>query len=62
RRDAAVLHVAHGRVHMVTIAPDRRMQAVQELAGERARVLGSGDDHQLINTGGEPAVVVRVTG
>ncbi|KIH97544.1 hypothetical protein LP52_18585 [Streptomonospora alba] len=61
-RDAAVLHVAHGRVHMVTIAPDHRMQAVQELTGERARVLGSGDGHQLINTGGEPAVVVRITG
>ncbi|GAA4904913.1 hypothetical protein [Streptomonospora salina] len=61
-RDAAVLHVAQGSVHMVTVAPDHRMQAVQELDGERARVLGSGDGHRLINTGDEPAVVVRITG
>ncbi|MUL41833.1 hypothetical protein FZ103_11715 [Streptomonospora sp. PA3] len=62
RRSAAVVHLARGRVHMVTVAPDREMQAVQELTGDRARVLGSADDHQLINTGGEPAVVVRVAG
>ncbi|MDT0300585.1 hypothetical protein [Streptomonospora wellingtoniae] len=61
-RRTSVLHLASGRVHMVTVAPDREMQAVQELTGDRARALGSGDDHQLINTGGERAVVVRVTG
>ncbi|GAA4931227.1 hypothetical protein GCM10023224_08920 [Streptomonospora halophila] len=59
---ASVLHLASGRVHMVTVAPDREMQAVQELTGDRARALGSGDDHQLINTGDRRAVVVRVTG
>ncbi|QBI56092.1 hypothetical protein [Streptomonospora litoralis] len=61
-RHAAVLQLAHGRAHMVTVAPNREMQAVQELTTDRARVLGSADAHQLINTGDEPAVVVRVTG
>ena len=61
-RRATVLHLAHGRAHMVTVSPDREMQAVQELTAARARVLGSADDHQLINTGDEPAVVVRVIG
>ncbi|GAB3443805.1 hypothetical protein GCM10027570_12320 [Streptomonospora sediminis] len=58
----AVLQPAGGRVHLVTAEPNGEMRAVQELAEGRARVLGSADEHQLINTGSEPAVVVRVTG
>jgi hypothetical protein len=56
-----VLRLAQGRAHMVAVAPDGEMLAVQDLAHGRTRVLGSGGGHRLINTGTEPAVVVRVT-
>ncbi|MFC4563851.1 hypothetical protein ACFO4E_18485 [Nocardiopsis mangrovi] len=57
----AVLRLAHGRAHLVAVADGGEMLAIQELAPGRTRVLGSGDGYRLINTGTEPAVVVRVT-
>lgn len=57
-----VLHLAHGRAHTVASAPDGALRAVQELTAGRTRVLGDTHRHQLINTGTDTAVVVRVTG
>lgn len=56
-----VLLVVHGRMHAVIIGSDGRLLAVQELVAGRTRVLGGVDGRQLVNTGSEPAVVVRVT-
>ncbi|TDQ55238.1 hypothetical protein [Actinorugispora endophytica] len=56
-----VLYLVSGRAHAVVTGDGGRLLAVQELAERRARVLGSAGGHQLVNTGTETAVVVRVT-
>nr|WP_312863445.1 hypothetical protein [Spinactinospora alkalitolerans] len=59
---AEVLHLVSGRAHTVATAPTGEMLAVQGLTAGRTRVLGASDGHQLVNTGTETAVVVRVGG
>ncbi|MGI5119194.1 hypothetical protein ACQEU5_06560 [Marinactinospora thermotolerans] len=59
---AEVLHLVHGRAHTVATSEDGRMLAVQRLGDGRIRVLGTAEGHQLVNTGTETAVVVRVSG
>ncbi|MFC7329243.1 hypothetical protein [Marinactinospora rubrisoli] len=59
---ADLLYLAHGQAHMVAAAPNGALLAVQRLTAGRARVLGGGGGHQLVNTGAGTAVVVRVTG
>ncbi|MEY9214729.1 hypothetical protein NI17_018360 [Thermobifida halotolerans] len=56
-----VLLVARGRVHAVVTGEGGHLLAVQELVAGRTRVLGGVDGRQLVNTGAETAVVVRVT-
>lgn len=56
-----VLLLVSGRIHAVVTGSDGRLLAVQELAAGRTRVLGGVDGRQLVNTGSETAVVVRVT-
>src|SRR5690606_4722117 len=56
-----VLLLASGRIHAVVTGSDGRLLAAQELAAGRTRVLGGVDGRQLVNTGSETAVVVRVT-
>ncbi len=56
-----VLLVVHGRIHAVVTGRDGRLLAVQELVRGRTRVLGGVDGRQLVNTGTETALVVRVT-
>lgn len=55
-----VLALVSGQAHLVVTGPDGAMLAVQELVDGRTRVLGASGGHQLINTGSETALAVRV--
>lgn len=61
-----VLHLVSGRAHLITSGADGQMRSAAELATGRTRVVGGtgtaeGDNHYLVNTGDEVAVLVRVT-
>lgn len=58
---SGVLYLVSGRAHAVVTGATGQLLAVQELVERRARVLGSGSERQLVNTGTATAVVVRVT-
>lgn len=61
--DMEVLFLVSGRAHLISSGSDGRMRAAAELAPGRARVVGGslGGYQHLVNTGGETAVVLRVT-
>ena len=62
-----VLYLAHGRVHLISSAPDGQMRSAAELTPGRTRVVGASREATLqgrdflVNTGDEIAVVVRVS-
>ncbi|GAA3756211.1 hypothetical protein [Salinactinospora qingdaonensis] len=63
---AEVVYAVRGRTHVIdTLAPSEgaggALRAVRALATDRARVLAGGQGRQLVNTGTETAVVVRVS-
>ncbi|GLU47340.1 hypothetical protein [Nocardiopsis ansamitocini] len=56
-----VVQLVSGRAHTVVTGAAGQLLAVQELTPGRARVLGGEAGHQLLNTGVEPALVIRVS-
>ncbi|NYI96447.1 hypothetical protein HNR12_002724 [Streptomonospora nanhaiensis] len=61
-RHQTALRLARGRVRVEALGGDRSAAAARGLEPGRTRVLGADGGHRVVNTGDEPALLVRVSG